>query len=280
MPKPMLSSLSARRHFLGIDLATGRQMANQTWLSHILERDGQWCLHSLASLKMQMTAKGLSTHPALKLFECLLQHADALIGIDASFGIPLALQPYKTWQAWLEDFPNINPTPEAFRLACQNASPLGKELKRQTDQEAKTPFSPYNLRHYRQTFTVLHDVLRPFVMAQKGSVLPMQAPLLHKPWVLESCPRSILNGLNLSVSPYKGKDASHQTAKAFILEALQDIFPVVVNAEQRDTLLTQAGGDALDSFMIAWHLCRQWQDNPEQFTTPLALPYTLEGYVY
>jgi hypothetical protein len=279
MPKQAALTLIERTHFVGVDFATGKAMAGNTWVSMVARVGGVWTLVQASSLKSLMTQKSLSTNPTLKLFECLLQHRDALIGIDASFGIPQGLHDYPTWQAWLEAFPHIYPNADAFRLACQEASPQGKELKRKTDLEAKTPFSPYNLRHYKQTFHVLHDVLRPFVMSQKGGVLPFTGIQLNKPWLVESCPASILKTLFEKVPSYKGKEASHVEAKRLILKTLQALFAVELSSTLRDSLLTQAGGDALDSFIVAWHLCRSWQETPNVFVSK-DLPYGIEGFVY
>lgn len=279
MPKQAALTLIERTHFVGVDFATGKAMAGNTWVSMVARVGGVWTLVQASSLKSLMTQKSLSTNPTLKLFECLLQHRDALIGIDASFGIPQGLHDYPTWQAWLEAFPHIYPNADAFRLACQEASPQGKELKRKTDLEAKTPFSPYNLRHYKQTFHVLHDVLRPFVMSQKGGVLPFTGIQLNKPCLVEACPASILKTLFEKVPSYKGKEASHAEAKHLILETLQALFAVELSSTLRDSLLTQAGGDALDSFIVAWHLCRSWQETPNVFVSK-DLPYGIEGFVY
>lgn len=279
MPKPPRLTPLGRSHFVGVDFATGKAMAGNTWLATIAEIQGVWTLTHVSSLKDALTQKQLSTNPTLKLFESLLQHRQALVGVDASFGIPQGLHDYPTWLEWLDAFAQLYPSADAFRQACQQASPLGKELKRKTDIEAKTPFSPYNLRHYKQTFHVLHDVLRPFVMAQKGSVLPFMPMQAHKPCLVEACPASLLKTLFKKVPSYKGKEASHAEAKRLILDTVQGLFAVEVSSPLRDTLLTQAGGDALDSFLIAWHLCRAWQENPDTFV-PKDLPYRLEGLVY
>jgi hypothetical protein len=269
-----------REHFIGVDLATGRSMAGNTWIARLSQgAEGQWQVAELSSLKTYLTQKGLSTNPTLKLFELLLQHPNALIGIDASFGIPQSLMTQSTWEAWVQDFARLYPDADAFRQACQEASPPNKELKRQTDIEAKTPFSPYNLRHYRQTFTVVHDVLRPFLMAQKGSILPMQAPVPQKPWLVESCPASVLKTVMSKVPVYKGKTADCEKARQAIVEHLQGEFPFQISVEFQETILSQSGGDALDSLLIAWHLCRLWQTTPDIFDQK-ALPYLREGFVF
>jgi hypothetical protein len=60
---------------------------------------------------------------------------------------------------------------------------------------------------------------------------------------------------------------------------LQALFAVELSSTLRESLLTQAGGDALDSFIVAWHLCRLWQETPNVFVSK-DLPYRLEGFVY
>jgi hypothetical protein len=210
-----------------------------------------------------------------------MQATHGIVGIDASFSIPLPLLKGRNWLEWVQAFPQLYPDAEAFRARLQSASPLGTELKRHTDVEAQTPFSPYNLRHYKQCFHTVNDLLRPLAMGQKASVLPMLLPDANRPWVVESCPASILRGvLNKKPPSYKGKTSQHTEARALLLRTLLEVYPVLLSDETQQLLLGTTGGDALDSFIIAWHLTRTWNTNPAMFHPPFDAVYLNEGKVF
>jgi hypothetical protein len=281
-PAPLVPGLMHREGALGVDIATGKAMATNTWISYItFGTDTLPTLSECTSLKSLVTQRQLSQNPSLKLFERVVQASHGIVGIDASFSIPLPLLEGRHWMEWVQTFPQRYPDAETFRAKLQAASPMGTELKRHTDTEAKTPFSPYNLRHYKQCFHTIHDVLRPLAMGQKASILPMHPPDANRPWVVESCPASILRDvLNKKPPSYKGKTLQHAQARHELLETLLALYPVVLSDEQRQQLLETTGGDALDSFIIAWHLTRLWNQKPEVFHQTFKTPYIHEGRVF
>ncbi len=125
------------------------------------KRDG-----ALAALRIWIAAQG-----------------EAAIGLDFPFGLPWPLlRGYGSWEAFLRAFPSRHESPEAFRAHCRARSG-GRELRRETDLAARTPFSPYNLRMYRQTWHGICDVLAPLVAAQAVCVPPMQPLQAGKPWL-------------------------------------------------------------------------------------------------
>ena len=85
--------------------------------------------------------------------------------------------------------------PLTFKTKCNDAAG-NNELKRKTDEETSTPFSPYNLRMFRQTYFGIKDILAPLVIDKIACVLPMQQPEQYKPWIIEICPASTLKNLN------------------------------------------------------------------------------------
>jgi hypothetical protein len=283
-PLPLAEGLSQRTGILGIDFASGKSMAANTWLCHIALPDAtqkEATVMELVSLKALLTQRQLSQNPGLKLFERIIQSGQSLIGIDASFALPQDLMAEPTWEAWVTAFASHYPDADTFRAKCQAASPAQTELKRKTDVESKTPFSPYNLRHYKQCHTLIHSVLRPLVMGGKASVLPMQAPHTQRPWIVEVCPAVILKSLFPKKAPaYKGGSVAHQEARAGILKVAQDAWPIPLTPTQVESLLEQTGGDALDAFLIAWHLHRAYTHTPTMFQERFGLPYILEGRVY
>jgi len=73
----------------------------------------------------------------------------------------------------------------------------GQELKRHADNAAHTPFSPYNLRIYKQTCYGISGILAPLVKADRACILSFHAPADEKPVILEICPASTLKAHNL-----------------------------------------------------------------------------------
>jgi hypothetical protein len=280
-----VSNLHQRTCFVGIDISGGAKPEKATWLTRIRVETGVVptveISASLAQLPSERSALLHKTNPFLKLFEWIIQDAEAIIGIDASFSIPQALFAKEAdWATWVLAMPSSYPTADDFKNKCQTQA-HGKELKRQTDIAAKTPFSPYNLRHYKQTYTTLREVIRPILMAGKASVLPFQPLAIGKPWMVESCPASILKRLGWDKSPYKGTQESHQFARAALLQQALKQFFVSVPPEIQQAYITNKTGDALDSFLIAWHLAQAWQTDAGQFLNPATSPTeALEGKVF
>jgi hypothetical protein len=267
------TTISVKQRWLGIDFSASQQAAQRTWLA---EGESERCPSTgkTGALTLLNVAHAQTYFPAtlgrdalfLALTAFIAQTGkteergkpaqDTFIGLDFSFSLPHALISAKAenWLLWLEQFPNSYPNAEQFRLHCQQASP-NKELKRLCDVEAKTPFSPYNLRHYRQTYFGIFAVLRPLVLAQQARVYPFQARATGQPFLAEVCPASVLKRLGL-YKPYKGKGEAFRAARAFILQGLQQAFPFRVTGHAwQQQVLNNADGDALDSLiaLLALH---------------------------
>jgi hypothetical protein len=175
-------------------------------------------------------------------------------------------------------FPEKYNDPDAFRNTCRTAAG-GKELKRCTDREAKTPFCCYNLRLYKQTYYGISRFLAPLVEENKVRVLPMQVPEPGKPWVLEICPASTLKGLDL-YKPYKNNNKGQREARSHILSELELRGQLrFTNELVRNEVLSDSGGDALDSVIAAFTTFKVVQ-NPERVIPQKQSDYMLEGYVY
>ncbi len=109
----------------------------------------------------------------------------------------------------------------ARQAAAGRAAFGGPELKRKTDRAQRTPFSPYNLRLYRQTYFGIRDMLAPLVAEGRLCCLPMQEPREGRAWAIEVCPASTLKRLGLYAS-YKPAHPDHARQRAKILKALED----------------------------------------------------------
>ena len=201
----------------------------------------------------------------------------SVLGPDALLYQALVKQK-KSWEDFVLSFPGNYFAPEEFRRLCHEASG-GHEIKRITDIESQTPFSPYNLRLYRQTYHGIRDVLHPLVRDQLVCVLPMQSALPGKPWILEICPASTLKRKGLYLS-YKGRTNAHHAARAFVLESLEATGPLSIPAQGvRSAILEDRGGDALDSVIAAFATFRTLR-HPALLAVESSDAYALEGYVY
>jgi hypothetical protein len=199
-------------------------------------------------------------------------------GLDFPFGLPRPLVRQTGWDAFVLSFPSEYPNPDRFRRTCREAAG-GRELKRATDREARTPFSAYNLRLYRQTYYGIRDVLHPLVRDRQACVLPMQKTAADRPWILEICPASTLKQAGLYM-PYKGRTEEHRTARASILEHLECTGALSVPASSlRSKLLDDRGGDALDSVIGALATFRALC-SPDLLAVGHESPYGVEGFVY
>lgn len=200
------------------------------------------------------------------------EHA-SVFGLDFPFALPRELIKENSWEDFVLSFPDRYPNPEEFRKTCR-AGAHNRELRRVTDKESDTPFSPYNLRLYRQTYFGIRDVLGPLVQDHLVCVLPMQSVLPGRPWILEVCPASTLKRQNL-YKPYKGGSKKHYAARMRILEALEGtgVLPVP-EPTLRPSILDNRDGDALDSVIAAFATFRALR-NPACNEN-----YALEGYVF
>ena len=200
---------------------------------------------------------------------------DCAFGLDYPFGLPRALVKEKTWEDFVLSFPDRYASAAAFRRACRAAA-RGAELRRATDRESRTPFSPYNLRLYRQTYFGIRELLHPLVREHLACVPPMQRLHPGRPWIFEICPASLLKRDQLYF-PYKGRSETHREARARILRRIEKLIPLSFTGEAlRADVIRDPGGDALDSVIAACGTFRALRQ-PAPLTNSA---YALEGYVY
>ena len=175
-------------------------------------------------------------------------------------------------------FSKKHQSPEAFRKSCREAC-RNKELKRETDRESHTPFSPYNLRLFRQTYFGISSILSPLILEDHARILPMQKRVERKPVILEICPASTLKASDL-YGLYKGRSQVHRMTRQSILDRLPVQSPIRIRKEQvREKAIENAGGDALDSIIAATAAFYAVKGKfvPHQGNRNL---YAIEGYVF
>lgn len=173
---------------------------------------------------------------------------DSLWGFDFPMSVPVETLGGRSWREFLASIPRQFPTPESFRAHCI-AEAGGRELRRATDRDSQTPFSPYNLRMYRQTFHGLAGVVAPLVLAGRVAVAPFQPAVPGFPTFVEICPASTLKRMGL-YQPYKGTRRSHATQRRRIASEIESRCGLrFLLARDRRRMLADARGDALDSLV-------------------------------
>lgn len=251
----------------GVDFSGAADAGRKIWIAGGVWQDSHLYVDT-CSQAAHLPGGGLARDPAiaaLRMF--IVAQKDAAFGLDFPFSLARPDIPYSTWDEFARHFCDDYPEPAAV---------LGKNSRRQTDREAKTPFAPGNLRLYRQTYYGIHDLLAPLVMADVARVVPMQAPAPGKPILAEICPASTLKALGL-YAPYKGKSAAHRAQRQDLLGALQPL-GLTVDPGLHAMLVDDADGDALDSAIAAFTTAACARRGAfHQRDVP---PYTLEGRVY
>jgi hypothetical protein len=268
---------TVRSRVYGVDFSGARDAGRRIWITSGVPAGGTLRIESCRPAE-DLPGSSKERDQALRGLRSLVEsQSQAAVGLDFPFGLPLALIGYDDWESFVLAFPTDYPSPEAFRERCRRAV-RGHELRRLTDQVARTPFSPYNIRLYRQTFHGIRDLLHPLVKKDRARVLPMQEPVEDRPWLLEICPASTLKRDGLYV-PYKGNHDRHRSARRDILRALERGRLRVEEQALRSTVVQDSGGDALDSVIAALAtfeaLCSAAQPNLKDNPA-----YALEGYVY
>lgn len=213
-------------------------------------------------------------------------------GFDFPFALPAGLLADRAagWRGQLAAVAGLE-GPEALRDACVAAA--GSELRRPTDDETATPFSPYNLRMYKQTYYGMAELLaglhgRPGVAVLPFDPLPEMmegAPQQGgaRPahiYLLEVCPASLVRGLGWAGDPYKGTGDGARRRRELLLRRLVDAELVrPVRREPRRVVAEDAEGNGLDAVLAAvaaWRGCHRYDHGVLRFDER----YAVEGHVY
>lgn len=251
------------RRFLGVDFSGARTAGNTIWIAEGSEARSRLVIDRLRRAR-DLPGGAIDRDTALTaLRKHLATLDDALIGLDFPFSLPDGLIDAPDWPAFAKGFAAKYPDPEAFREDCRRRTG-GRELKRRTDRETKTPFCAYNLRLYRQTYWGIARLLAPLVEDSRIAV----ATVLDRPGasctLAETCPASSLKRLGL-YRPYKGRDDGLRDWREVILDWLQ-AEGVMCGEAFRDTAIADVGGDALDAIIAAATMWRIAEDTREDLT--------------
>lgn len=272
----MTSLASPPRQICGVDFSGATDAGSKIWLA-LAEVDGPNLTFQECDSARSLLGSGLGLEPTLAvLCSFVASSGDYAFGFDFPFGIPRPVMRADSWAAFLSSFSSYYDSADQFMQGCFERAG-GVKIRRLTDQETKTPLSPYDLRLYKQTFYGIRDVLGPLVSANKATVLPMQRPKRGKAWILEICPASTLQRWRLR-RPYKGRSDDRRKSRVHILRAIERLTPLKLTPAIKSRVLDDMGGDALDSIIAAVavfealpNIARRGRDKPE---------YAIEGYVY
>lgn len=269
---------TTRRQVYGIDFSGAKDAGKKIWIASGVPAGDTLRIDNCCRAGDLPDSSRRRDQSLTALRNFIAGETKAAFGLDFPFGLPQDLVDEGSWEDFILEFPHRYPDAGAFRQACREAGD-GRELKRVTDVESQTPFSPYNLRLFRQTYHGIRDVLYPLVRDDLARVLPMQAPVQDKPWILEVCPASTLKQQGLYLS-YKGKSDQHRATRARILEALEGTGVLTIQKQAtRSAILEGTGGDALDSVIAAFVTFKVLPDGNSPAVGDND-PYALEGYVY
>lgn len=189
--------------------------------------------------------------------------------IDAPIGLPLetlaACGVEPSWRAmaeWMASHANAR----AWRSAVRDRS--RREPRRDCDRAERTPMAPMNLRVFKQTWTLIVEVLLP--LAREGfRIEPVATGDDRRVVVCEGCPASVLARFGWPVRGYKGGGEPPKRVRAEIVRSLAARglrMSEAIAAEAID----DAEGDVLDAILLV-------TDPPATIPTATA---SVEGWVW
>ena len=271
--------MNPRHHIYGIDFSGAKDAGKKIWIARgIPDGEGLLIQECFRAKALPNSGRALkSCLPALvNLVKC---HPNAVFGFDFPFGLPASLVQENTWEEFVLAFPTRFKDPDDFKRKCFSEAG-NRELRRRTDNEAHTPFSPYNLRLYKQTYYGVSKILLPLVLDSSACVVPFHKPVEGKPWILEICPASTLRVLGLNGIPYKGRDDTRRNNRGRILAAIERIWQIQIEqTEIRHRIIEDKGGDALDSVIAAMATFNALK-NKDSLIPDDNIFLKIEGHVY
>ena len=265
----------------GVDFSGGKQAGNKIWIAQAVPYRRGIVVEACAPATdfLGCAADRGETLSALRSF--IAGAESAAFGCDFPFSLPRELLAAESWSEFVAGLANRYSTEHEFKAHCVEAALQlsgRKELRRQTDVEAKAPFCAYNLRIYRQTYYGIRDVLAPLVADNAVNIPPLHYSDDDLPWVMEVCPASTLKASGLYGS-YKDTRGSVD-ARDGILEALKGSGRVTFrDGDVRRRVLEDRQGDALDSVIAADATFRAIAD-PERIVQAHRYPYYLEACIF
>jgi hypothetical protein len=175
--------------------------------------------------------------------------------IDAPVGMPAAtIEAHEVegdWLAvaqWMESFGG----PRPWRAALRSVERM--EPRRATDHDARTPMAPMNLRVFKQTWTLVCEVLLPLAREGQVSIEPMRPVPGARVAVGEGCPASVLQRRGWPSRAYKGEGEPPQRVREEILRRLRGV-GVRTSAVVQRAAAEDVEGDIVDALILTTDPC-------------------------
>lgn len=275
---------------IGIDFSGAAQSGKTAWLAQCEVLDDQTLkLVSVDPLHRLAGSTGRDVVNAF-LVERVLSAKRTLVGADFPFSLPTALG-LGDWQSQLEHVAEFDGDAKQYgrMLVSRTERITGgqKHLRRQTDQQSRTPFDCYHYRIIYQTFHGMRDVLRPIVRSSQiaaGSsqvaVHPFESGKFDATTILaEACPSSTLKRLRLPHQLYKQggnrpPEAKHLQTRRSIFSGISPL--IKISPHRRRVLLADPGGDAIDAVLAAIGVWNAYQAKANQ-SPPQKNPHVAES---
>lgn len=236
-----------RSSFFGVDFSGAKDAGRKIWICHGIKYRGSLNLEYSVSLEeLAGTKERNECHQFL--CDLITTNTNAVFGIDFPFGLPLEVTGDQEWRDFVLQFPKKYPDAEMFRENCRMQT-KNREFKRRSEKEKRAPFSPYNLRLYRQTYYGIRNILHPLIKENLACAPPMQNADPDKPWIAEICPACTLKEMGL-YQPYKGREESKKSQRIMIVKRLSRM-DIVINEDVEAAAINNSEGDALDSILAA-----------------------------
>ena len=279
MNNPRIRLMEKPRRIFGIDFSGAQDAGKKIWITMGLSVGYELVVENCLRAR-DLPNSGRRLEACLPaLVELVKSNQNAVFGFDFPFGLSRPLIKKKTWAKWILSFPLRFKTPDDFKKKCFTDAG-GQELRRKTDNEAHTPFSPYNLRLYKQTYYGISGILAPLVKDESACIIPFHTPADDKPVILEICPASTLKTHGLyETYKFQSKEDRPET-RSKILEKIERLYPLKFSdPNTRQSIIADRHGDAMDSLLAAMAAFKA--DKNGYALIPDNNGYwKIEGYVY
>lgn len=268
--------MTSKRRPFGVDFSGARAAGKAIWIAEG-RLDGERrvalvdCYPATA-----LPESGIERILALAALRRLIATTpDGVFGCDFPVGLPRAVLEGADWKSFIAGFGQRYEHAEAFREGCRRIT-NGREIRRDTDRRARTPFCAWNLRLYRQTYHGLADIVAPLHRDGQASIISVESPDPSRAWLAETCPASVLKFLGL-YRPYKGPTpAARQMRRDIIAALVERDFLAAPSRSQRHRLIEDQGGDALDSVVA----CLAAASSLRQLDKPISEIDRIEAKVF
>jgi hypothetical protein len=270
----------------GVDFSGAKDAGKKIWISCASISQSKLAIENCLSAKDFLNSSKWCDDTYPKLRNLIERESNNIFGLDFPFGLPKLINHQlinhhtmtHRWDDFIKSFSKHFVNVEQFKNKCKEINI--SELKRETDNISQTPFSPYNLRLYKQTYFGITEIISPLVISDNICVVPMQKYIKGKPILLEICPASTLKKENCYKVPYKENTNEAKNNRSEILEHLEKCGINFSSSKIRKNVLDDYKGDALDSIIAAYATFKAYKNNFKTSNQELNDYFKLEGYVY